>query len=79
MVPLSTYSQDEAAVALGQVSYYLCMVQPKSCTLPVEHLWRDLRTAAHRCFPSNLMEFERICQEEWDKVAKYRCRKFVET
>lgn len=33
----------------------------------------------HRSFPSNLKELERICQEEWDKLAKSRRVKTVET
>ncbi|KAI3353641.1 hypothetical protein L3Q82_004894 [Scortum barcoo] len=32
---------------------------------PIEHLWRDLKMAVHRRFPSNLMELERCCKEEW--------------
>ncbi|KAG2462409.1 TCB1 transposase, partial [Polypterus senegalus] len=44
---------------------------------PIEHLWRDLKMAVHRCFPSNLMELERCCKEEWVKLAKDRCVKFV--
>uniref|UniRef100_A0A8C4SMH5 Transposase n=1 Tax=Erpetoichthys calabaricus TaxID=27687 RepID=A0A8C4SMH5_ERPCA len=43
----------------------------------VEHLWRDLKMAAHRRFPSNLMELERCCKEEWMKLAKDRCAKLV--
>ncbi|KAG2459227.1 TCB1 transposase, partial [Polypterus senegalus] len=43
----------------------------------IEHLWRDLNMAVHRCFPSNLMEFERCCKEEWAKLAKDRCAKLV--
>uniref|UniRef100_A0A8C4T4L8 Tc1-like transposase DDE domain-containing protein n=1 Tax=Erpetoichthys calabaricus TaxID=27687 RepID=A0A8C4T4L8_ERPCA len=31
---------------------------------PIEHLWRDLKMAVHRRFPSNLMELERCCKEE---------------
>uniref|UniRef100_A0A8C4T329 Tc1-like transposase DDE domain-containing protein n=1 Tax=Erpetoichthys calabaricus TaxID=27687 RepID=A0A8C4T329_ERPCA len=31
---------------------------------PIEHLWRDLKMAVHRLFPSNLMELERCCKEE---------------
>ncbi|KAF7656322.1 hypothetical protein LDENG_00042630, partial [Lucifuga dentata] len=30
---------------------------------PTEHLWRDLKMAVHRCFPSNMMEPERICRK----------------
>ncbi|KAG2464594.1 TC1A transposase, partial [Polypterus senegalus] len=44
---------------------------------PIEHLWRDLKMAVHRRFPSNLMEFERCCKEEWAKLAKDRCAKLV--
>ncbi|KAG2457186.1 TCB1 transposase, partial [Polypterus senegalus] len=43
----------------------------------IEHLWRDLKMAVHRRFPSNLMEFERRCKEEWAKLAKDRCAKLV--
>ncbi|KAG2463217.1 TCB1 transposase, partial [Polypterus senegalus] len=43
----------------------------------IEHLWRDLKMAVHRCFPSNLMELERCCKEEWAKLAKDRCAKLV--
>ena len=44
---------------------------------PIEHLWRDLKMAAHRRFPSNLMEPERCCKEEWAKLPKDRCAKLV--
>uniref|UniRef100_A0A8C4RJ08 Transposase n=1 Tax=Erpetoichthys calabaricus TaxID=27687 RepID=A0A8C4RJ08_ERPCA len=44
---------------------------------PIEHLWRDLKMAVHRRFPSNLMELERCCKEEWAKLAKDRCTKLV--
>uniref|UniRef100_A0A8C4XD91 Tc1-like transposase DDE domain-containing protein n=1 Tax=Erpetoichthys calabaricus TaxID=27687 RepID=A0A8C4XD91_ERPCA len=44
---------------------------------PIEHLWRDLKIAVHRRFPSNLMELERCCKEEWAKLAKDRCAKLV--
>uniref|UniRef100_A0A8C4SYG6 Tc1-like transposase DDE domain-containing protein n=1 Tax=Erpetoichthys calabaricus TaxID=27687 RepID=A0A8C4SYG6_ERPCA len=44
---------------------------------PIEHLWRDLKLAVHRRFPSNLMELERCCKEEWAKLAKDRCAKLV--
>ncbi|KAG2466651.1 TCB1 transposase, partial [Polypterus senegalus] len=42
-----------------------------------EHLWRDLKMAVHRCFPSYLMELERCCKEEWAKLAKDRCARLV--
>ncbi|KAG2461940.1 TC1A transposase, partial [Polypterus senegalus] len=44
---------------------------------PIEHLWRDLKMAVQRRFPSNLMELERCCKEEWAKLAKDRCAKLV--
>lgn len=31
--------------------------------------------AAHRHFPSNLMERETVFQEDWDKLTKSRCEK----
>ncbi|KAG2460963.1 TCB1 transposase, partial [Polypterus senegalus] len=44
---------------------------------PIENLWRHLKMAVHRRFPSNLMELERCCKEEWAKLAKGRCAKLV--
>jgi hypothetical protein len=43
----------------------------------IEHLWRDLKIAVKQRSPSNLTELERICREEWEKLPKYRCAKFV--
>ncbi|KAG2465270.1 TCB1 transposase, partial [Polypterus senegalus] len=43
----------------------------------IENLWRDLKMAVHQRFPSNLMELERCCQEEWAKLAKDRCAQLV--
>ncbi|KAG2465666.1 TCB1 transposase, partial [Polypterus senegalus] len=43
----------------------------------IEHLWRDLKMAVHRRFPSNLMELERCCKGEWAKLAKDKCAKLV--
>ncbi|KAG2463873.1 TCB1 transposase, partial [Polypterus senegalus] len=43
----------------------------------IEHLWRHLKMAVHRRFPSNLMELERCCKEEWAKLAKDRFAKLV--
>jgi hypothetical protein len=36
-----------------------------------------MKIAVQRCSPSNLTELERICREEWKKLPKYRCAKFV--
>ncbi|KAG2467805.1 TCB1 transposase, partial [Polypterus senegalus] len=44
---------------------------------PIQHPWRDLKMAVHRCFPSNLMELERCCKDKWVKLAKNRCAKLV--
>jgi transposase len=44
---------------------------------PIEHLWRDMKIAVQRLSPSNLTELERLCREEWEKLPKYRCAKFV--
>ena len=35
--------------------------------------------AVHRHFPCNLMELERICLEEWDKLQVQVCYKLVKT
>ena len=40
-------------------------------------LERDLKMAVQQCSPSNMTELERICREEWEKLPKYRCAKFV--
>uniref|UniRef100_A0AAQ4QG94 Tc1-like transposase DDE domain-containing protein n=1 Tax=Gasterosteus aculeatus aculeatus TaxID=481459 RepID=A0AAQ4QG94_GASAC len=44
----------------------------------IEHLWRDLKMAVHRHSPSNLMELERFCKEEWEKLPRNRCATLVE-
>jgi hypothetical protein len=44
---------------------------------PIVNLWRDLKIAVQRRFPSNLTELERICREEWVKLPIYRCTKLV--
>ena len=44
---------------------------------PIEHVWKDLKMAVHRRFPSNLMELERYCKEEWEKLTKNRSAKLV--
>ena len=44
---------------------------------PIKHLCRDLKMAVHRRSPSNLMELEWFCKEEWAKLAKDRCAKLV--
>ncbi|KAK1803211.1 hypothetical protein P4O66_021730, partial [Electrophorus voltai] len=36
----------------------------------IEHLWRDLKMGVPRHSPPNLMELERFCKEEWEKLPK---------
>ena len=38
-----------------------------------EHLWRD--GCVHQCSPSNLVDLERYCPEEWEKHPKEKCAK----
>uniref|UniRef100_A0AAQ4QBF0 Tc1-like transposase DDE domain-containing protein n=1 Tax=Gasterosteus aculeatus aculeatus TaxID=481459 RepID=A0AAQ4QBF0_GASAC len=45
----------------------------------MEHLWRDLKMAAHRRSPSNPMDLERFCKEEWEKLPRNRCTTLVES
>ncbi len=35
---------------------------------PIEHLWRDLKTAVGRRHPSNLNDLEQFAKEEWSKI-----------
>uniref|UniRef100_A0AAZ3NQ26 Tc1-like transposase DDE domain-containing protein n=1 Tax=Oncorhynchus tshawytscha TaxID=74940 RepID=A0AAZ3NQ26_ONCTS len=35
---------------------------------PIENLWKELKTAVHKCSPSNLTELELFCKEEWEKM-----------
>ena len=45
--------------------------------LGMEHLWRDLKLAVHQHSPSNPMELERSCKEEWETLPKNRCAQLV--
>uniref|UniRef100_A0AAZ3QJC0 Uncharacterized protein n=1 Tax=Oncorhynchus tshawytscha TaxID=74940 RepID=A0AAZ3QJC0_ONCTS len=49
--------------------------------LPVNlwNLWKELKTAVHKCSPSNLTELELFCKEEWEKMSVSRCAKLIET
>uniref|UniRef100_A0A8C7R1Y0 Proline rich transmembrane protein 4b n=1 Tax=Oncorhynchus mykiss TaxID=8022 RepID=A0A8C7R1Y0_ONCMY len=40
---------------------------------PIENLWKELKTAVHKCSPSNLTELELFCKEEWEKMSVSRC------
>ena len=47
---------------------------------PIENLWKELKTAVHKCSPSNLTERKLFCKEEWvfDLLKKFeisnKCR-----
>lgn len=43
---------------------------------PSDHLRRDLKTIV-QTLPCSLTDFERICQEHFDKLPKSRCEKHV--
>jgi transposase len=36
--------------------------------IPIENLWYELKTRVHKRKPTNLVELEAICQEEWAKI-----------
>ena len=44
----------------------------------IKHFCTDLKIAVQQHSPVNLLELERICREEWDKLPKYQCAKLVE-
>uniref|UniRef100_A0A3P9LLK4 Si:ch211-214e3.5 n=1 Tax=Oryzias latipes TaxID=8090 RepID=A0A3P9LLK4_ORYLA len=37
---------------------------------PIENLWKELKTAVHKCSPSILTELELFCKEEWTKISR---------
>ena len=43
----------------------------------IEHLWRDLKIAVHRCLQSNLTELEMLCRDERAKIPKSRGARLV--
>ena len=45
---------------------------------PIENLWKELKTAVHKCSPSNLTELELFCKEEWEKNSVSRCAKLID-
>uniref|UniRef100_A0AAZ3RHU3 Tc1-like transposase DDE domain-containing protein n=1 Tax=Oncorhynchus tshawytscha TaxID=74940 RepID=A0AAZ3RHU3_ONCTS len=47
-------------------------------TLTIENLWKELKTAVHKCSPSNLTELELFCKEEWEKMSVSRCAKLID-
>ncbi len=44
---------------------------------PIEHPWRDLKTAVGRRHPSNLNDLEQFAKEEWSKIPIERCKKLI--
>uniref|UniRef100_A0A8C7PSK3 Tc1-like transposase DDE domain-containing protein n=1 Tax=Oncorhynchus mykiss TaxID=8022 RepID=A0A8C7PSK3_ONCMY len=46
---------------------------------PIKNLWKELKTAVHKCSPSNLTELDLFCKEEWEKISVSRCAKLIET
>uniref|UniRef100_A0A8C7IDD5 Transposase n=1 Tax=Oncorhynchus kisutch TaxID=8019 RepID=A0A8C7IDD5_ONCKI len=44
---------------------------------PIENLWKELKTAVHKCSPSNLTELELFCKEEWEEISVSRCAKLI--
>ncbi len=44
---------------------------------PIEHLWRDLKTAVGRRHPSNLNDLEQFAKEERSKIPVERCKKLI--
>ena len=43
---------------------------------PIEHLWRDLKTAVGRRHPSNLRHLEQL--EKWSKIPVEKCKKLID-
>ena len=68
---------DIEGVASGQLCECPRVAQPAQNLNPIEHLWRDLKKAVQRRSPSNLIELERFCKEEWAKLTKDRRAKLV--
>ncbi len=44
---------------------------------PIEHLWRDIKTAVGRRHPSNLNDLEQFSKEECSKIPVERCKKLI--
>lgn len=43
----------------------------------IENLWIDLKRAVHKRRPSNLVELEAICHEEWSNIEPARIQKLI--
>ncbi|KAK3524312.1 hypothetical protein QTP70_027865, partial [Hemibagrus guttatus] len=44
---------------------------------PIENLWRELKVRVAKGQPRNFNDLERICKEEWDKIAPEMCANLV--
>lgn len=69
------YSQDNTRVTSGRLSDCPWVAQ----AFTPQNICGTISRWHFRFFPSNLMELERICQEDLYKLPKYRCAKLVET
>ena len=71
------HSQDNAGVALGQVSEWSWVAEPEAGLDPIGHLWREIKIAVQRCSPSNLQSLRGSAEKDgrnyrWAKlVASY--------
>ena len=45
---------------------------------PIEHLWRDLKTAVRRRRSSNLRHLEQLAKEECSKIPVERCKNLID-
>ncbi len=44
---------------------------------PIEHPWKDLKTAVGRKHLTNLNDLEQFAKEEWSKILVERCKKLI--
>ncbi len=44
---------------------------------PIENLWRELKVRVAKRQPRNLIDLERICKEEWNKIPPEMCANLV--
>ena len=44
---------------------------------PIENLWKELKIKVHKRNPQNLRELKTLCQQEWEKMESYFCKKLT--